>query len=398
MMKKAFTLVELLVVVVVIGIMLGMIVRFGNISIDQERHATTVTRMQRLENALSGYYAAFGTYPPVKLHNSRNYLLKVSSHGVQNTDGEENENIWGWCDSNGKVTDGKAEDKAWQQIQPACEAQPVGCYFPYEDEDVFRTIVNSYSETMKSYASNIEDADRRAVLEAGFDTGVPIGRFGSYKDKVEWSEIQLFQFGVLSYLLPRYLFMMEGPEELLKYAQWTGNNNMPSDPLTGQEYIGGWRQMRENASDLKNGGALARVANIPSQAICSRWMSNFEGALSCTKSMKLFGIDVKGDIDEGGMNMEESAELNTNIKIFSPGGYNDDSKSGQYILNSVTIKDGWRNEFYYYSPAPYQSYVVWSAGRNGRTFPPWVSRKNLGADANRCIGYWTSDDIVGLSK
>lgn len=396
-MKKAFTLLELLIVTVVISLLLSVTIRFGNVSDDQSRRAKTVDRMQRLENALSGYYAAFGTYPPVKLHNSRNYLLEVSDHGIQNIDGNENQSLWGWCNSDGKVTNVSAEDRAWRQVKAACEAQPVGCYFPYEDDDAFRNYVASYSDALKSYAASADNlsSERKAVLSSGFDTGVPLGRFGYYRNKTEWSEVQLFRFGVLSYLLPRYLFMTTGPEELLRYAQWTGNNDMPRDPLRGTEYTGGWTRLRQDAKSL-NQGDQARVANIPSQAVCARWMPNFESSLVCAKeNLTLFGINVKAE-DWTGREMNEES-LNPNIPIFSPGGYSQSSTSGQYVLNSVTMQDGWGNELFYYSPAPYQSYVVWSAGPNGRTFPPWVAREKLGADANRCIGYWISDDIVGLS-
>ena len=62
------------------------------------------------------------------------------------------------------------------------------------------------------------------------------------------------------------------------------------------------------------------------------------------------------------------------------------------------MRDGWDNELYYYSPEPYQSYVLWSAGANGRTFPPWISREKLPSDANRCVGYWVRDDIGGLKN
>lgn len=44
--------------------------------------------MQRLENCLSGYYAAYGSYPPVKLHGSRDYTLEVDEFsGIQNLRG-----------------------------------------------------------------------------------------------------------------------------------------------------------------------------------------------------------------------------------------------------------------------------------------------------------------------
>ena len=82
--------------------------------------------------------------------------------------------------------------------------------------------------------------------------------------------------------------------------------------------------------------------------------------------------------------------------IYSPGGYAD-SGSNLYLLDGITMRDGWGRDFYYYSPPPYQSYTVWSSGPNGSTFPPWVDRSALQGDANRCIGYWVRDDIVNIS-
>ena len=57
--------------------------------------------------------------------------------------------------------------------------------------------------------------------------------------------------------------------------------------------------------------------------------------------------------------------------------------------------DGYGN---YYSPAPYQRYILWSGGPNGKTFPPWVSRDSLGSKAKSTVGSWTHDDIVHMSN
>ena len=394
-MKKAFTLVELLVVVMVIGILMGLVVRFGNISVDAQKRNITVSRLQRLENAISGYYAVFGTYPPVALQGSRNIYLEVSAHGIQNVDGNENTSLWGWIDGNGKVSNPTAEERAWRQVKAACEAQPVACYYPYSED--YREFVESYSDDLKAFVESVGgdvSEDRKSVLAAGFDSGTPIGRFSNYKGEVEWTKIQLFKFGLMSYLLPRYLFMMEGPEELLKYAQWTGNNELPSDPFYGGTYNGGWEGLRRDANST-SAGDLVRVANIPSQAVTARWMANFEHSLTVGRSRTFFGVDVKAEDDDTTVNEND---LNLNIEIYSPGGYDQDSNSGQYVLNATTIRDGWKNEFYYYSPAPYQSYVVWSGGPNGRTFPPWINRTKLSSQANDCVGYWIKDDIGSLKK
>ena len=66
----------------------------------------------------------------------------------------------------------------------------------------------------------------------------------------------------------------------------------------------------------------------------------------------------------------------------------------------MTVVDGWKNEFYYYSPPPHQNYILWSAGKNGMTFPQWVSdeeiRKLNTADQAKVME-WKGDDIVKMS-
>ena len=108
--------------------------------------------------------------------------------------------------------------------------------------------------------------------------------------------------------------------------------------------------------------------------------------------MTYFGIDIADPWDPN--LTSESASM----EIFSPDGNAGSSTSDQYVLDSITMKDGWGQEIYYYSPAPYQTYTVWSAGPNCRTFPPWIDRKGMEAKANKCIGAWTADDIIHMSN
>ena len=86
----------MLIVVVVLVTLMTITFRLGAINTTSSYRNTTIARIQRLENCLSGYYAAFGSYPPVAQHGSYNFYLKADSHGIQNLDGEENQNIWGW--------------------------------------------------------------------------------------------------------------------------------------------------------------------------------------------------------------------------------------------------------------------------------------------------------------
>ena len=390
-MRKGFTLVEMLIVVVVLVTLMTMVFRLGSIGGSSARRNATVARLQRLENCLSGYYAAFGTYPPVAQHGSRNPWLRVSDHGIQNTTGQENKDIFGWDADKFRRGEGQtAEYAAWEQVRAACNSQPVDCKFPYPEN--FNDFIDAKSEQLKMEAEESTDISekRKAVLMAGFDDGVSrnIGRFSSYQDESDWREVQLFKFGLMSYLLPRYLVMMNSDPSIYRdFTQWTSNNEIPCNALTGLAFAD-WNQVCNKATSNQKSD-LATVANIPSQAVCARWMANLEGIVTTPHSLSVFGVSLRRDSGD--------AFSISSLEIYSPGGFDNDSTAGQYVLDSCTVLDGWENEFFYYSPAPYQSYVLWSAGPNGRTFPPWISREELDSAANKCIGAWIEDDIIGMS-
>ena len=385
----------MLIVVVVLVTLMTMTFRLSSLGGDSWRHNRTIARLQRLENCLSGYYAAFGTYPPVALHGSRNPWLVVSDHGIQNDAGTENMNIFGWSPEKFRAGTMSGDEKsqetlAWAQVEAACRAQPVDCCFPFPER--YSDYVDAKSEQLKEYVNTTEGIPQRIkqVLSAGFDDGVSrnVGRFSQYDDKTEWKDLQLFKFGLMSYLLPRYLVMMNSKEELYSdHAQWTLNNDLPCNALTGTKF-GSWREVCDRAtSDSKTD--LAEVANIPSQAVCARWMANLEGIVNTSHgSLSVFGVSIASG---------ENSFNPYNLHIYSPGGYDNDSTANQYVLDGCTVWDGWDNDFFYYSPAPYQSYILWSAGKNGRTFPPWIARDELDSKANKCIGAWTEDDIVSMS-
>lgn len=402
-MKKAFTLVELMVVTVVLVTLMTIMFRLAGIGGDSAAANTTADRMHRLENALSGYYAAFGTYPPVKLHASRNPFIQTDDYGNQDQDGGEKTSIWGWLDGDGKVTNAKAEQEAWVQVAAACRAQPVASEFPFP-KDKLKDYVDKLSAKMTLDAPKMSDERARRIFERKFDDGVStrITRFAQYSEDSDWQILQLFRFGLMSFLLPRYLVMMNSTKDLFEsYAQWTGNNTLPRDPLTGQP-MPGWAYMQQNYITKSNrtNSDTAHVLNIPSQAACARWMASFDRSLYCNYPIVLFGVHVwesDNSDDEAAAEMKISFGVSAD-DVHVPGGFEKGDTSAQYILDKVTMRDGWGNDFFYYSPAPYQSYVLWSAGPNGRTFPPWISRESLDADAKRCTGHWIKDDIVNLSN
>lgn len=389
-MRKAFTLVELLVVVAVIAILMAMVIRLGSTSSDASKRLITVNRLQRLENALSGYYAAFGSYPPVRVQGSRNIYREVADDGVQSENASDQESM-NWND----------EEGSWAKVKAACESQPVACNFPYQSNNKFVELVAQYNAIYKKYIENLSEGaiskERREVIEKGFSIGTPM-LFSECWTLSEWTEIQLFRFGLLSFLLPRYQFMMQCDDRFFVFAQWEDNNRKQKNALTNEELE--WEDIsrllfaaQEEEDEEEKKRILLPITSISSQSVCARWMANFEHTLYCDQARNFYGIDVRVP-DQSGRTFENYKRQVNELRIYQPGGYNDGG--GQYILDGITIKDGWDNDFYYYSPSPHQSYVVWSAGPNGKTFPPWVPRETLSSEGDRCVGKWVADDIVGM--
>ncbi|MBQ3745781.1 MAG: type II secretion system protein GspG [Kiritimatiellae bacterium] len=389
-MKRAFTLIEMMVVVAVLVTLMAIVFRLGNIGAESEARTVTITRMQRLENCLSGFHAAFGCYPPVKLHGNTSF------------DDQEESINWG------------NEGEAWRWVESICRAQPVGCRFPFSDK--FEQAIKDLSDLIKEASGSEEFADvfadetTREWAAAGFmssSESAVEGRLSSKKNQYLWSEIKLFQYGVMSYLLPRYMVMMGGDPKYYAeggYAQWTKNNHNPSHPFTGEEVnwstIFNWVRSYANGMNGKNADIVA-LESIPAQAACARWMPNLEGMCKCNVDYRVFGVGIKsrgnwrdgGIFDFGTVNGAlVSAIRNT---CFSP---DEGTFDDQYLLDEVTVNDGWGREYFYYSRPPYQSYTLWSAGPDGRTFPPWVSRDKITGTQRDLLVKWTADDIIHLSN
>ena len=371
-MKKAFTLVELLVVVLVIVILLSITLKLIGTGSAATARNKTIARMQRLENCMSGYYAAFGSYPPVELHASRNVYTELDSNGVQEL-GNETGNL------------------VWKSVDAACRAQPFGASFPFRNnnkidkyiEQVSKIIVNrinSGDPQFKDYK------DHAYKLSGGFQALHDSSQVGGlWRTAKTWSEVKIFRFGVMSFLLPRYMFMTRGvdPQDLEDCEQWNTNNRLASNPNTGSTF-GTWEEQLKDAR---------YVRRIPSQAVCARWMPNLEGCVSGSPidpgDMMFFGINVF----EGNMLLSPDKDnlgwLDNEVYI----------EQGRTILDGMTVRDGWNREFYYYSQPPFQSYQLWSAGANGATFPPWMPLSALKSDSDRkTAANWMADDIMYLSN
>lgn len=360
-MKKGFTLVELLIVVVVISILMAITFRLVGLGGEASYRNTTIQRLQKLENCLSGYFAAFGSYPPVPIYYKRNVYARSE---------------------NGEQIGGEEGSLKWANVELACRAQPIAARFPYDSsyneylENVSKLFVsrcNSNDSQYKAYSS------RKELWGGGFQPLNNPNQVSGWDSKSEWADVKIFQFGLMSFLLPRYLFMANGLEaaDLESCQQWTSNNRLSSHPNTGSQF-GSWQ------SQLKDHRLLVRV---PSQAVCARWMPNLEGMVDCTGSPVFFGVKISSGY----------GPISTDIAAPRLDGFF--FEQNRTVLDGMTVRDGWNSEFFYYSTPPYQNYRIWSAGPNGMTFPPWVSIDSLKSTSDKqTASNWMADDIMFLSN
>ncbi len=381
--ERGFTLIELLIVTVVIVTLMGIVFRLAGVGGDSRAQSKTLSRMQRIENALSGYYAAYGSYPPVPLQGrSRSIDVKVNDYGVQHE--ESDTNPANLSDPNDKDT--------LKQVEAACRAQPIAVLYPFYMLS-YDGSKKSDVEAMIKVLADYKKADFKVLTNLG----------GLDLDEKNWSKISLFQFGLLSFLLPRYLFMLQGDSDLydhvksgtlLRIGQWAENNQLPCRISSGLRY-NSWKQIQECLYGRNGTGAeAAMISNLASQAVCARWMPNFEGIIS--GGLEFYGVNTE-DGDSPYLNLGVfDGSPGGGLRQFSNGGYN--SSSSLYILDGMTILDGWGRELYYYSAPPYQSYRLWSAGPNGRTFPPWYDVSVLDTAKRRVVTDWTKDDLSHLEK
>jgi len=402
-MKKAFTLIEMMIVVAVLTTLITLVFRLAANTDDQTARVKTIMRLQRLENCLSGFYAAFGSYPPVALHGSRDIYSEVNDVGVQKDGGERNENIW------------DDETLAWKQVRAACKSQPVACNFPFDDKEYFQMMIEQWSEQCKQVidAAGSSGLDEEIVQQysAGFsglsNQSGAAGELRRYQDVSEWRKVQLFRFGLMSYLLPRYILMAASNPDFYQFAQWDKNNTRPHDPYTGNEMT--WNALNSISRDIADDDDGERevsrrnrnmIANIPTQKVCARWLPNLEGICTAPRSRVIYGIAINSEEQFPPTPMVEVSGAEPILKgfpsdLFTPGGK--DGFSDQYLLDFISIQDGYGNDFYYYSPSPHQRYQLWSAGRDGKTFPPWIAKEDLPSEASELIHRWTKDDIIQMS-
>ena len=369
-----------MIVVVVIAILASIAFRLTGIGEDSTKRNRSIARLQRLENAISGYFAAYGSYPPVPLEGrSRNIYYKVNGYGIQQTE-----------------TEPDTSQLKWERVEAACRAQPVAMCFPFSAsrQNYVKVVCDALME-LHNNSDASSDYAKNMALAHPFDALENPQMLSSKAGESDWTQIQLFQFGLMSFLLPRYMIMMGHSNNTIydEFTQWGANNQLPSMFETGVPYKS-WNELNR---DLSDDSERWKIPLMPSQAVCARWIANFDRMLCCETEFKIFGTNLKS------YEWGDGASLDVNNpwpKLYSAG----DSQSGegtsgsqQYVLDCITCRDGWGRDLYYYSPPPYQSYRLWSAGPNGKTFPPWITPEEIEKLSEKnTVRNWMSDDIVHM--
>ena len=328
--RAAFTLIEMMVVVALIGILIGGIFRIIGMAASNAAEADTIQRIQRVENALSGFYAEYGSYPPVMRHGSGNPF--------EATQDEQNDSSY-----QGKSEEGKLLQRALR----AAGCQPMSFEFPSP-------------QGMDEYI---------AVRYAGqgiYSANQNVGAFNASEN--DWDEVKVFKFGVMSFLLPR--LQVVGSPELIEREEY--NDDTPKKELFQKQQ---W--VANNKSQVNGKGTRSFRSQDEYERVCARWMPNFEKILRGGKT--LFGINT-GEPDHGYPSFSSAYAQGT---------------GNRHVLLTMTVCDGYGNSLYYYSAPPFQSYRIWSAGKDGKTFPPWISLESteLSVDQRKWVNTWIKDDI-----
>ena len=388
--SRGFTVIELMVVTLIIAILMSIAFKNQSVGEETDRRNITISRLQRLENCLSGYYSVYGSYPPVPDQGvSRNINLRVNEYGVQET-GELNETL------------------NWEQVRAACLAQPVGVIYPYPEamseyiKNLSDIMAEKYGDTNEKFQRGFVNASDNAngLFNASVQTTGSDYRGRSRRLSPNWNDCQLFRYGLLAFLLPRYLFMLGGDASFYKeesqYAQWSRYNKKPANTVNGKRNdpnsnaITSFETLRNMVGYDSQGNITgnprnrAEIEALPSQSVCRRWLTNLEGIVAGGKTF--FGVNTHDP-----RFAETLSADNTGMPLY-------ESNGQQYVLGEMTVKDGWGNPIYYYSEPPYQSYRLWSSGANGKTFPPWVAVDSLGSADSKTAAAWMADDIIMMSN
>ena len=342
--SKGFTLVELMVVISVIAILSGVTFRLMSAAALQRQRADTIAKLERLQNALSGFYAVHGSYPPVEFYRETD----LNSTGM-NASGEN-----------------LSSKTAAQRANYVAGAQVFGFAYPFP-------------KGMSSYIQDTIRGNESWTALGVLDPHAALGALNLSASK--WEDNRTFCFGLMSYLLPRV--------ELIGYMGMDGGNaNVGIDNQFFNSEL--WRRGNSGTSGSSvtttmgqgNLEKLLSKQRALENETCAKWLPNLGGIVSIASGLD--GAIVLGERIDDGWWGEWLLVKSGNVYT---------------VLSNATVKDGWGREFYYYSAPPHQSYRLWSAGPNGNTFPAWLppseyDNSGLGVNGD-VIRRWVVDDVIG---
>ena len=342
--RQAFTLIELMVVVAIIGILIGGIFQLLSTAGQMNQKAETIARLQRLQNALSGFYAEYGTYPPVPHYQSPDPWAA----GIKDDFGQA---------LSGSIS---TEDGFAAACTFVVQSQPVSFEYPnavgmnkYINDMYKQWQIRNANEVLGPNAASIKTDD--------------------------WGNNKMFKFGLLSFLLPR-----------LEQIGFTGtSNNSTLEPDINFYDSRQWKANNpvSNLTDLRKSLSAQQITENRAAA---RWLPNLEKIVY--NGHLILGVNTCAPNSLASTGFRTFEVRTSKGALIKKLGYGDEGN--QYVLQYVTVKDGWDKDLYYYSAPPYQSYCIWSAGKDGRTFPPWIPISTLTGNERKWASDWTKDDIV----
>ncbi|MFO7936461.1 MAG: type II secretion system protein [Kiritimatiellia bacterium] len=355
--RRAFTLMELMIVLLIIGILMSGVFMLMSIASRQSDKAATRAKIQKVQNAISGFYAAYGTYPPV----DNKYVETMDP--FTNFKDDFDQDVEGSGDLNARAC-------RW-----VSRAQPVSFEYPCALE--MDRVINRVYGSMGTLSPNNAFPNPGTTAES------------------DWEEVKMFKFGLMSFLLPR-IAMVGNPAE-------SGFNDEQPNP--GFYESAQWKAHNRKFKTGYDGSNLAKAMRTQSameNRAVSKWLPNLDSLLAqLEKSIMNVSLrDSYVDMNDIDLDpfvtgaMENSSDVDLHDMPYR-GPYK--SKSGQKtMLVCATVKDSWDMDLFYYSAPPYQSYRLWSAGPDQKTFPPWIPLESLSSSDRAIVSEWLEDDIVGL--
>ncbi len=346
--RQAFTMIELMVVVTIIAILMGGVFQLMSTVGQMNQRAETVARLERVQNAISGFYAEYGYYPP------------VPSYGNPDPWASNFRN-----DFDQAVGSGSGKEAFTSRCTESARNQPVEFEFP--PVQALDKFINITYAKWSVYSPNTLLGPTAATIP-----------------KEEWQDVKLFKFGLLSYLLPRL--------EVIGFTGTTGINT-DLEPILQFYESRQWKRHNPVSDVGSTRKSLAAQQVIENRAV-ARWLPNFEGIVAAGKTILGVNTHESETADDEGAYKTRNVYQGTKLVDVLAYDYN----GQRYVLQYMSLRDGWDRDLFYYSPPPYQSYRLWSAGKDGKTIPPWIKMENLSAEERKWATEITLDDVARFDR